>query len=388
MIRFLTAGESHGKGLTVIIEGMPAGVPISLEFIQQEMVKRKKGVGSGGRQLIESDELEILSGIRFGKTIGSPIAIVIPNKDSNNWGEKMSADDQPESFKEQIRVTEPRPGHADLTGVLKYGYDDVRNVLERASARETTARVAAGAIFKQFLAQLGIEIASHTIQIGTAQLQSEDYTFEDIQKAYETDPETRCIDPVLAAQMKELVHTARKNHNTLGGIVETWAVNVPPGLGSHVHFDRKIDGQIAQAFMSIQSVKAVEIGTGVEEARLHGADVHDEIFYSKEKGYYRQTNRAGGVEGGMTNGEPVIVRVYHKPISTLYNPLKTVDIQTKEQGEATIERSDICIVPRGGVVSEAMLAYVLANNMLEKFGGDSLDEVQYTYEYYQKRIKE
>jgi chorismate synthase len=387
MIRFLTSGESHGKGLTVTIEGLPAGIPLSMDYIQNEMLKRKKGVGSGGRQLIENDEIEIYTGVRFGKTLGSPLTMIIPNKDFQNWGEKMSSEDKPQELKDKICITEPRPGHADLVGTLKYGYDDVRNVLERASARETTARVAAGAIFKQFLQACGIDIASHTIQIGEVKLEQEDYTFEDIKNVYTNEPETRCIDPEKAHKMKEAVHTARTNRNTLGGVVETWAVNLPPGLGSHVHFDRKIDGQIAQALMSIQSVKAVEIGHGVEAAGLHGADVHDEVFYSEEKGYYRETNRAGGIEGGMTNGEPIVVRVYHKPISTLYKPLKTVDIQTKEPVEATVERSDICIVPRGGVVSEAMLAYVLANSMVEKFGGDRLDEIQSSLERYRKEIK-
>ncbi|QQS43909.1 chorismate synthase [Candidatus Roizmanbacteria bacterium] len=367
MLRFLTAGESHGKGLTVIIEGMPAGVPISVDYINQELAKRQKGAGSGGRMLIEKDEVEILSGIRFGKTIASPISMIIWNKDFKNWGDKMSIKEQPEEVVASARVTEPRPGHVDLPGVQKYGFDDVRNVLERASARETTARVAAGAVFKQLLMRDGIEIASHTVQIGDISIDTE-YTFEDIQKTYEKDPEIRCVDPKTSQRMKKLIEKARKEMNTLGGVVEVWANNIPPGLGSYVHWDRKIDGQIAQALMSIQSVKAVEIGSGISASGSFGSDVHDEIFHNKEEGYYRKTNRAGGVEGGVTNGMPVVARVYHKPISTLYKPMNTVDISTKEQVKATVERSDICVVPRAGVVSEAMLAYVLAQNILERFG--------------------
>ncbi len=367
MLRFLTAGESHGKGLTVIIEGMPAGVPISVDYINEELVKRQKGAGSGGRMLIEKDEVEILSGIRFGKTIASPISMIIWNKDHKNWGEKMSYEKQSGEVIHSARVTEPRPGHVDLPGVQKYGFDDVRNVLERASARETTARVAAGAVFKQLLQREGIEIASHTIQIGDITL-DKDYTFDDIRKTYEKDPEIRCIDPAISQKMKQLIEKTRKEMNTLGGVVEIWAENVPAGLGSYVHWDRKIDGQIAQALMSVQSVKAVEIGSGVSAAGAVGSVVHDEIYYDKENGYYRKTNRAGGIEGGVTNGMPVVARVYHKPISTLYKPMNTIDIETKEQVKATVERSDICVVPRAGVVSEAMLAYVLARNFLERYG--------------------
>lgn len=369
MLRFLTAGESHGKGLVVIIEGMPAGVPISLDFIHAEMQKRMKGSGSGGRMMIESDTVEILSGIRFGKTIASPIALLIENKDFKNWGEKMSAEPQSEEVMKSARVTQPRPGHADLTGVQKYGFNDVRNVLERASARETAARVAAGAIFKQFLLQHDIEIASHSLQIGSEKVETE-YTFEDVKKTYDADPEIRCVDSSTSKKMKELIEKTRKEMNTLGGVVEVWANNVPVGLGSYVHWDRKIDGQIAQALMSIPSVKAVELGSGVANAGTFGSEVHDEIYYSEEKDYYRKTNRAGGIEGGMTNGMPVVARVYHKPISTLYKPMNTVDIETKEVVKATVERSDICIVPRGGVVSEAMLAFVIAQNLLERNGSD------------------
>lgn len=365
MIRFLTAGESHGKGLTVIIDGMPAGIPISIEFINAELAKRQAGAGSGGRMQIEKDEVEILSGVRFGKTIGSPISLVIWNNDNKNWGEKMSAEDQPDKVKDSARITAPRPGHADFAGVQKHGFDDIRNVLERASARETAARVAAGAIFKQLLLTKGIEIASHTIQIGDIKVDPPaggDYSFEDIQATYEKDPDIRCVDPGKSREMKQLIQNARMDKDTLGGVVETWVVGVPAGLGDYAQWDTKLDGLIAQAMMSIQSVKAVEVGAGVGIAGLRGSEVHDEI-YQRDGQYHRKTNRAGGIEGGVTNGMPLVVRVYHKPISTLYKPLQTVDIETKKSTEATVERSDICVVPRAGVVSEAMLAYVLAREI-------------------------
>ncbi len=376
MLRFLTAGESHGKGITVIIDGMPANVPISTKKIQFELQKRSKDFGRGGRGLIETDRVQILSGVRFGKTIGSPIALFIENKDFKNWEEKMSIEDKDQSFKDSIAITRPRPGHADLVGVQKYGFDDVRNVLERASARETVGRVAAGSIFKQMLEMFGIEIASHTVQIGRITLTRTNYDFEDINKVYDLDPEIRCIDKITSDLMKQEIRKARANKDTLGGVVEIWAVNVPPGLGSYVQYDRRIDGQISQALMSIPSVKAVEIGTGIDNARLHGSKVQDEIFYLKDKGYYRKTNRAGGIEGGVTNGMSIVCRAYHKPISTIYKPLQTVDIRTKQQVKATVERSDICVVPRAGVISESMLAFIIAQNILEKSGKDTVIEIK------------
>lgn len=385
MLRFLTAGESHGKGVVVIIEGMPANVSISIPKLQDEMQKRKKGAGSGGRQLIEDDAIEILSGVRFGKTLGSPITIYVQNKDFKNWGQKMSAEPQDETFIEGIKVVKPRPGHADLAGALKYGFDDVRNVLERASARETTARVATGGVFKQFLEEFGIEFASHTLQIGSIRVTGE-YTFEDVKRVYETDPEIRSVNKEKSDQMKAAIQKARMEMNTLGGIVEAWAVGVPIGLGSYVHFDRKIDSQIAQAIMSIPSVKAVEIGEGVLGAASEGSEIHDEIYYSDKEGYFRTTNRAGGIEGGVTNGMPIVIRAFHKPISTLYRPLKTINIKTKQPDQATVERSDICVVPRAGVISECMLAYVITQNMLEKFGTDNLMDIKSNYESYKKRL--
>jgi len=377
----MTAGESHGKGLTIIIDGMPAGIPISVDFINHELKKRQKGAGSGGRMQIEQDEVEIVSGVRFGKTIGSPISMIIWNKDHINWGKKMSIEEQSQDIVDSAKVTAPRPGHADLSGVQKHGFGDARNVLERASARETAARVAAGGIFKQYLLTKKIEIASHTTQIGNIKIDKK-YLFEDIQKTYEKDPEIRCVDPGKSREMRQLIQRARIDKDTLGGVVETWAVGVPAGLGDYAQWDTKLDGKIAQAMMSIQSVKAVEIGSGIENAGTYGSEVHDEIYFRhpeatpKDSGtrkngffagaqndknsYYRKTNRAGGLEGGLTNGMPLVVRVYHKPISTLYDPLQTIDIESKKPTEATVERSDICVVPRAGVVSEAMLAYALA----------------------------
>jgi len=385
MIRLMTAGESHGKGLTIIIDGMPAGIPISQDFINRELEKRQVGAGSGGRQQVEKDEAELLSGVRFGKSIGSPISMIIWNKDHNNWGDKMSIEEQSDEIVESAKVTQPRPGHADLAGVQKHGFDDVRNVLERASARETAARVAAGGIFKQYLLTKNIEIASHTLQIGDIKVDSK-YSFDYIKNTYENDPEIRCVDPGKSREMKQLIQRARIDKDTLGGVVETWAVGVPAGRGDYAQWDTKLDGQIAQAMMSIQSVKAVEIGPAIENAGKYGSEVHDEIHYrhpessvipDPDRGsmdsrfhgndkdmYFRKTNRAGGIEGGVTNGMPIIVRVYHKPISTLYKPLQTVDIKTKQSADATVERSDICVVPRAGVVSEAMLSFVLAREMV------------------------
>lgn len=362
MIRFLTSGESHGKGLLVIIDGMPSGISISKEYIDNELKKRQIGAGSGGRMQIESDRVEIISGIRFGKTIGSPISMFILNRDYANWKEIMSIEPQSEDIKHIKKVTLPRPGHADLPGIQKHGFDDVRNVLERASARETTARVAAGAVFKQFLFTKGIEIASHTLQIGDEKVEKE-YSFEDIKNTYINDPEIRCVDSEKSNLMRQKIDKARFAKDTLGGVVETWAKGLPTGKGDYAQWDTKLDGRIAQAMMSIQSVKAVEIGNGIVNASMQGSKVHDEIFYDNGK-YVRKTNNAGGIEGGLTNGMPIIVRCYHKPISTLYNPLKTVDIVTKNQSYAAIERSDICVVPRAGVVSESMLAYVLSDILI------------------------
>lgn len=386
MIRFLTAGESHGKAEVAILEGLPAGIPVNKKEIQKELDKRRGGSGRGGRGIIEEDHVEILSGVRFGKTLGSPIALLVRNNDFANWEDVMSPDDQSREIKEKKKVTSPRPGHADLAGVIKYGFDDARNVLERASARETVMRTAVGAICKIFLAQFGTEIASHTIQIGSVHVSNNHYTFEKVQNAYEADPQTRCVEKDSREKMREEILTAITKKDTLGGIVEVIAHHVPVGLGSHVHFDRKLDARLSGALMSIPSVKAVEIGDGISNASKMGSNVHDEISIKSGK-FIRKTNHAGGIEGGISNGEDIICRVFHKPVSTLGNPLQTVDIETKRGVSATMERSDICIVPRAGIIAESMVAFVLADVFMEKFGGDSLTETHMNFENYLTCLK-
>ncbi len=369
-LRFLTAGESHGPAEVAILEEMPAGLSISAEEINKELKKRAHDFGRGGRGKIEADEVKILSGVRFGKTIGSPITLMVENQDSAHWEEK---------------VTKPRPGHADLSGVLKYGFSDVRDVLERASARETVMRVAVGAICKKLLTEFKVEIASHTVQIGEIKMTKTDYTFDNIVNVSSTDPDVHCLDIESREKMKTAITHAREEKNTLGGIVEVIAHHVPIGLGSYVHYDRRIDGQIAQALMSIPSVKAVEIGNGIEIAGKTGKEAQDAIFVEGKK-IVRKTNNMGGIEGGMTNGEDVVVKVFHKPLSTIYDPLPTIDIATLSPATATVERSDVCVVARAGVISEAMLAYVLAKAMLEKFGGDSVTETKRNFESFQKSL--
>lgn len=370
MLRFLTAGESHGPAEIAILEGLPAGLIITAEEINIELAKRAHDFGRGGRGKMEKDLVKILSGVRFGKTLGSPIALLVENQDSAKWEEK---------------VTKPRPGHADLAGVLKYGFYDIRSVLERASARETVARVAVGAICKKLLAALGIEIASHTLQIGKVKASLTKYSFEDVKQAYDIDPDIHCIDKKARAKMKEEITSARLTKDTLGGIVEVVVHAVPAGLGSYVHWDRRLDGQIAQALMSIPSVKTVEIGEGIEIAGKTGKEAQDAV-YVKNKQITRKTNNMGGIEGGVTNGEDIIVRVFHKPLSTLYDPLPTIDISTGKKALATIERSDVCVVARAGVISESMLAFVLAQALLEKFGGDNIREIKQNYKHYLKSL--
>ncbi|MBI2036248.1 chorismate synthase [Candidatus Microgenomates bacterium] len=369
-LRFLTAGESHGPAEVAILEGIPAGLSITTEEINKELKKRAHDFGRGGRGKIEADEVNILSGVRFGKTIGSPIALLVENRDSAHWEDK---------------VTKPRPGHADLSGVLKYGFTDVRNVLERASARETVMRVAVGAVCKKFLSEFDMEIASHTLQIGRIRITKNNYTFADVARVFDIDHDTRCIDQTKREDMKTAITRAREEKNTLGGIVEVIAHQVPVGLGSYVHYDRRLDGQIAQALMSIPSVKAVEIGNGIEIAGKTGKEAQDAV-YIKDKKITRKTNNMGGIEGGMTNGQDVVVRVFHKPLSTIYDPLPTVDIATLSPAAATVERSDVCIVARAGVISESMLAFVLARAMLEKFGGDNILETKRNFQNYQKSL--
>ena len=380
MLRILTAGESHGPACVTIIEGMPAGVRVLLKDINQDLKRRHSDFGRGGRELIEEDKAEILSGVRYGKTLGSPITLIVKNLDFANWQDEMSIE---ETGKQAAKVTRPRPGHADLAGAIKYGQDDIRSISERASARETVGRVMAGAVIRRMLLELGIRIASHTVQIGSVRLTRRDYDFEEVTSVFEKDPAIRCIDQEASRKMKEAIEKARAKKDTLGGVVEVIAAGVPVGLGSVMHYDRKLDGRLAQALMSIPSVKAVEIGNAIAGAATFGSEFQDAIGYKNNR-FTRQTNNMGGIEGGMSNGEDIVCRVYHKPISTLGTPAQTVDIATHQPAPATVERSDICAVPRAGVISEAMLALVLGQAMLEKFGGDHIDEMKRNFHSYVK----
>jgi chorismate synthase len=388
--RFTTAGESHGKALVTIVEGVPAGLPIDPAAIDHELWRRQQGYGRGGRMKIEKDTAEILSGVRHGKTLGSPIALLIRNDDFVHWEDVMSATEPDTEPKNPRLVKRPRPGHADLAGGQKYQARDLRNVLERASARETAARVASGAIAKQLLAPFGIEVRSHVIQLGGIPETPLSKTWDDIRSI---DPNTAlaCADPAVEDDMKRAIDQAKQDGDTLGGIFEVVAKNVVIGLGSHVSWSEKLDGRIAQAFMSIHAVKAVEIGDGVANVARPGSQVHDEIFWTESgsatAAFRRRTNRAGGLEGGITNGEELRVRGYLKPISTLRKSLHSVDIDTKQEDLAAFERSDITAVPAAGVIGESMLAIVLANAMREKFGGDSLDEMRRNFDAYNDLIQ-
>ncbi|MBA3334810.1 MAG: chorismate synthase [Acidobacteria bacterium] len=383
--KFTTAGESHGKALVAVVEGLPAGLEIDVKEINFELWRRQKGYGRGGRQKIEKDEVQILSGVRHGKTLGSPIALTIENRDFVHWQEVMSSVALESAPKNPRLVTRPRPGHADLSGGQKFQTRDLRDILERASARETAARVASGAFAKQLLKIFEVEIKSHVIKIGNVPPNPLQKTFAEISVIDEDEP-LRCADKTVQNQMIELIDTAKANGDTLGGIFEVVAKNVVVGLGSHVSWSEKLDGRIAQAFMSIQATKAVEIGNGIENAFLFGSNAHDEIVYQDEK-FQRATNRAGGLEGGITNGEELRVRGYLKPISTLRKPLRSVDINSKEEDLAAFERSDITAVPAAGVIGEAMLAIILANAMREKFGGDSIVEMQRNFESYSESLR-
>jgi chorismate synthase len=380
MLRILTAGESHGPACVTIIEGMPAGVRIRAEDIDQDLKRRHSDSGRGGRGLIEEDKVGILSGIRYGRTLGSPITLIVRNLDFANWQNEMSLE---ETEKPAAKITRPRPGHADLAGALKYGQDDIRNISERASARETVGRVMAGAVVRQLLAEFGLRIASHTVQIGPVRLTRPYSDFEEVAAVFEKDPDIRCIDPATSQEMKKAIVEASAKKDTLGGVVEVIATGVPVGLGSVMHYDRRLDGRIAQALMSIPSVKAVEIGNAIAGAATFGSELQDKIAYQAGR-FTRQSNNMGGIEGGMSNGQDIVCRVYHKPISTLGKPLETVDIATRQPAPATVERSDICAVPRAGVISEAMLALVLGQTMSEKFGGDHIDEMKRNFQAYIK----
>ncbi len=383
--KFTTAGESHGRALVAVIEGLPAGLEIDVERINFELFRRQQGYGRGGRQKIEKDEIQILSGVRHGKTLGSPVALTIENRDFVHWQEIMSAEKLEIKLKNLRVVKRPRPGHADLAGGQKFGARDLRDILERASARETAARVACGAFARQLLTQFGVEIKSHVIKLGSVPNVVNEKTWEEISTIDELSP-LRCADKTVEKQMIDLIDKAKTDGDTLGGIFEVVAKNPPIGLGSHVSWNEKLDGRIAQAFMSIQAVKAVEIGTGVENAQKPGSQVHDEITFENNN-FKRTSNRAGGLEGGITNGEELRVRGYLKPISTLKKPLRSIDIDTKQEDLAAFERSDVTAVPAAGVIGEAMLAIVLANAMREKFGGDSLSEMKTNFENYQKSLR-
>jgi chorismate synthase len=387
MLRFYTAGESHGQALFAFISGLPAQLPVDIDFINHELRRRQLGYGRGGRQKIEKDHADIFAGVRHGKTIGAPIALRIENRDWANWEKILPVQASLESAGRERKLLAPRPGHADLAGSQKFDYHDARYILERASARETAARVAVGAFAKLLLREFGTEIASHTIQVGHVRLEHP-ATWKKIHAASaDLDSPLRCIDASLQEKMKAEVDAAHKAGDTVGGIFEVVAHNVPVGLGSHAQWDEKLDGRLAQAMMSIQAVKAVEIGAGVTAAGSFGSEVQDEIFYEKSaRRFRRTTNRAGGLEGGITNGEDVVVRGYLKPISTLRQPLHTADMVTKEPVQAAYERSDWCVVPAGAVAGEAMVALVLADAFLQKFGGDSLPEMRRNFDNYARQI--
>ncbi len=386
---FVTAGESHGKGLVAVIEGLPSGLPIDVERINHQLRRRQQGYGRGGRMKIESDKAEIISGVRHGKTLGSPVSVIIRNRDYENWRDVMSVD--PREFSEEKRarkVTRPRPGHTDLAGGIKYDTHDLRDILERASARETAARVAAGAFARLLLEEAGVELASHTAMIGGVPQEPVEASWEQIVSVPEESP-LRCVDAEAEARMVALIDSTREAKDTLGGIFEVVARGVIVGLGSHTHWDQKLDGRLAQAIMSIPAVKAVEIGAGVRVSRSPGSQIHDEIGYNHTGlEFTRPTNRAGGIECGIANGEEIRVRGHLKPISTLRRPLASVDVITKEESAAAFERSDIVAVPAAGVIGEAMVAIVLADALREKFGGDSLAEMKRNIEGYANQVRQ
>jgi chorismate synthase len=396
MLRYFTAGESHGPCLTMIIDGVPAGFPVDANKINHDLWRRQQGYGRGGRMLIERDEVQIRSGVRWGETLGSPVSFGIENRDWKNWTKKMSA--APEDRDEKIAVTKPRPGHADLNGVLKYDRSDIRDILERASARDTVSRTAVGSFSKQILSPFGIRVMGYIRSIGNITSNFDGLSYEEAYARAEESP-VRTADSAAEEKMIGLIEECKKEGNTLGGIFEIIALGLPPGLGTHTQWDRKLDGRLAQALMSIQAIKGVEIGLGFEMARRRGSQVHDEIFFDPAKmvsegtprivptGFYRGSNNSGGTEGGMSNGAPLVVRVAMKPISTLMSPLQSVDLRSKQQTDASVERSDVCAAPAAAVVGESVVAFELANAFLEKFGGDSLREIRRNYESYLEQIK-
>ncbi|MGI2327064.1 chorismate synthase [Planococcus sp. YIM B11945] len=383
-MRYLTAGESHGPQLTAIIEGLPAQMPLTAEMINKELKRRQGGHGRGRRMQIEKDTVEIVSGVRHGKTLGSPVALVVKNDDWKHWTNIMGIEPIEETDEVKRQISRPRPGHADLNGGIKYGHRDLRNVLERSSARETTVRVAVGAVAKQLLAQLGVKIVSHVTEIGGIRVNPESYTgktADEIREIVEVDA-VYCADPSVTQQMTDLIDETKKNGDSIGGTVEVIVEGMPAGIGSYVHYDRKLDAKIAGAVMSINAFKGVEFGIGFEMARKPGSAVHDEILWDEANGYTRRTNNLGGFEGGMTTGMPIVVRGVMKPIPTLYKPLQSVDIETKEAFQASIERSDSCAVPAASVVAEHVVAWEAANALMEQFDADQLPRLKENMQNY------
>ncbi|QWV92016.1 chorismate synthase [Geomonas oryzisoli] len=392
MFRYLTAGESHGPQLTAIIEGVPSGLKLNESDINADLIRRQGGYGRGGRMKIETDRASIRSGVRWGETLGSPITLVVENSDWVNWEQRMSV--SAEHRDDSIRVTRARPGHADLPGAMKYAHNDVRNILERSSARETAVRVAVGAVAKAYLARFGIAVTGCVVELGGVKAERPDLPVKALQEAIASSP-VYTYDAKAEMEMVEAIDRAKAAGDTLGGVVEVRVTGLPVGLGSHVQWDRRLDARLAAAVMSIQAFKGVEIGAGFETARLPGSQVHDEIYFDEQRmargektGFYRNTNRAGGLEGGISNGEEIVVYGAMKPIPTLYTPLKSVDILTKEPFEATVERSDCCAVPAASVVAEAVVAVEIANAFMEKFGGDSVAETARNYSSYIEYLRE
>ena len=386
-MRYLTAGESHGPRLTAIIEGVPAGLPLTADYINAELKRRQGGYGRGARMKIESDKVEITSGVRHGRTIGGPITLNVANLDHQKWLDIMNVADVEDKKKELRKITKPRPGHADLVGGMKYRFDDLRNSLERSSARETTMRVAVGAVAKRLLEEIGVEVASHVVTFGGIDIEiPENLTISEIKKRARRS-EVSIVNSEQEEEIKAYIDQIKKDGDTIGGIVETIVGGVPVGLGSYVQWDRKLDAKIAQGVVSINAFKGVEFGVGFEAGRLKGSQVMDEIIWSKEDGFTRRTNNLGGFEGGMTNGEPIVVRGVMKPIPTLYKPLMSVDIETHEPYKATVERSDPTALPAAGVVMEAVVAIVLATEVLEKFSSDNLEELKEAVQQYRNYVK-
>lgn len=379
---FITAGESHGPGLVGVIEGVPAGVSLTRQMIDQDLGRRQKGYGRGGRMAIERDQVEIWGGVRHGQTLGSPVALTVTNRDYANWKESMSPDP---GISDRV-VTRPRPGHADLVGGIKYGHRDLRNVLERASARETTMRVALGAVARSFLRMLGIEVYGHVVSIGSVYATSREWSLEDLRRA--EDSPVRVVDVDAAEAMMRVIDAAKESGDTLGGTFEVVAFGLPVGVGSYVHWARRLEARLAASLLSIPAMKAVEVGTGFIQSDQQGSAVHDAIWWDNEKGFTRRSNRAGGLEGGITTGMPLRTRVGMKPLSTLMSPLGSFDIESKEPFLATVERSDVTAVPAAVVIGEAMVMHVLADAVLEKFGGDSMAEILARIEAWRRTVRE